>query len=393
MELTPEEEEILAGNHGEMLRKLMKLLVDLGNSYSADKLINIVSAHTVLNFGLNFCNAASRVLHEIAEAGLTVSVPTTADPIVVDFAEDLKQILGMFPLQDQMVQDLGRIGVRGFTCTPYFLDNRPNFGDHCAWSESSSVIYLNSVIGARSNREGGILDLASAITGKTPNYGLHLTENRKGQVLFRVHVDGWNEYDLSSIGLRIGEIAGTRIPVVEGIDGLTFDNLKNLGAASASTGAVALIHVVGLTPEAGTRDEAFQGDSPEEIIDIGQADLREVRDRYSTSWPDPAKNITIGCPHLSEAEVIEVLQKLEGKRVAPGKNLWICCCQGVKEAISGSPYNDLLVASGAKLATLCPMITPLPRPLTTNSGKSSFYFNCTYRSMDECIRIATEGDS
>jgi predicted aconitase len=108
------------------------------------------------------------------------------------FADALGGIPNLFVLQDQLITDLKKIGVRGFTCTPYFSDNRPNFGDHCAWSESSAVIYLNSVIGGRSNREGGIIDIASAITGKTPNYGLHLNEERKGQILFKIKFNDWD---------------------------------------------------------------------------------------------------------------------------------------------------------------------------------------------------------
>jgi predicted aconitase len=193
------------------------------------------------------------------------------------------------------------------------------------------------------------------------------------------------------LGLKIGEIAGIRIPVIEGLKTISTDELKNLGAASAATGAVALIHVIGTTPEAKTKEEAFHNDKPEEIIEIDRSDLKEVKEKYSTEWSDPPRTISIGCPQLNVEEVISILKKLEGKTVLPDRNLWICTCEDVKQAIQKSQYQAILKKSGAKLTTLCPMLTPLPRPFTTNSGKTCFYTNATYRSLDECLRIATEG--
>ena len=371
----------------------MKLIVTLGDSFGAEYLIEIVSAHTVLNFGLNFVNAAAGVLHQIAEAKLHVKVRTTADPIIdMDYQEKLKTIYPMFVLHKQMMDDLNKIGVRGYTCTPYMLDNVPNYGEHCAWSESSAVVYLNSVIGARSNREGGLVDLACAIIGKTSYSGLHLDENRKGQILIKIspEIDTENVLNLTSIGLKIGEIAGYKIPVIQGLENITNDNIKNLGAASAATGAVALIHVIGVTPEAKTKEEAFQGDTPQENVEIGLKDLEDVREKYSTSWKFDPKNISVGCPQLSMREVKEVLEKLKGKRINQEFNFWICTNENVKEEILNSELNEILRESGANLTTLCPTLTPLQRPLITNSAKACFYTNATYKSLDECIKIATE---
>ena len=140
MYLTKKEESILDGNEGEMLSKLMKFVVELGDSFGAEKLIEIVSCHTVLNIGLSFCRAAADVLHRMAEAGLKVKVPTTADPIPdMDYTKELESVYSLFELHDQMMEDLSKIGVQGFTCTPYYIENTPNFGEHCAWSESSAV--------------------------------------------------------------------------------------------------------------------------------------------------------------------------------------------------------------------------------------------------------------
>lgn len=392
--LSNEEESILTGEKGELLSKLMELIVKLGDSFGAEKLIDIVSAHTVLNFGVNFVNAAADVLHQMAEAGLKVKVRTTADPVIdMDYKEDLKSIIPIFQLHDQLMGDLAKLGVHGFTCTPYFLDNKPQYGEHCAWSESSAVIYLNSILGARSNREGGLLDLACAITGKTSYHGLHLTENRKGELLFKISsdIDCSDLFNLTSIGLRIGEIAGYKIPVIEGLKNISTDNIKNLGAATASTGAVALIHIVGITPEAKNINIAFQNDKPIETIEITKTDLEEVREKYNTEWSQPPASITIGCPHLSKEEVISVLKKLEGKEIIDGINFWICTNDRIKRSIKDSQYHKILTKSGAKLTSLCPLLTTLPRPLTTNSAKTCFYSNATYRDIDNCIKVATEG--
>jgi len=394
MYLNKEEEDILSGNKGEMLSKLMKLVVDLGDSFGAEKLIEIKSAHTVLNFGLNFVNAAASILHDIAKSGLKVNVRTTADPIIdMDYSEVLSIVYPMFTLHEQIMEDLNQIGIYGFTCTPYFIDNKPIYGEHCAWSESSAVIYLNSLLGARSNREGGLVDIACGVLGKTSYHGLHITENRKGDILFRLSadIDKNDLFNLTSLGLIIGEIAGSRIPVIQGLENVTDDNLKNLGAASASTGAVGLIHVIGKTPEATTLKDAFQNDKPDEIIDITMNDIREICEKYSTEWNVPPKNISIGCPQLSKEEVIEVINKLKGKKISPEINFWICCNKEIKNSIVNSEYGQILEDSGAYITHFCPLLTALPRPLTTNSAKTCFYSNATYRDIDECIKIATEG--
>ena len=394
MYLTKEEENILNGNEGEMLSKLMKFIVEIGDSFGAEKLIEIVSAHTVLNISLSFCSAAAEVLHRIADAGLKVKVRTTADPVLdMDYAIELESVYSLFGMHDQVMEDLAKIGVHGFTCTPYYIDNKPKFGEHCAWSESSAVIYLNSVLGGRSNREGGILDVACGILGKTPYHGLHITENRKGQILYKIgtDIDAEDLFNLTSIGLKIGETAGNKIPVIDGLSQISTDQLKNLGSASASTGAVALIHISSVTPEAKTIQEAFQNDKPEEVIEIEMNDLIEVREKYSTEWTQPPRNICIGCPQLSKEEAINVIKKLEGKKIVENLTFWICTIEDVKNFILNSEYKKILEASGAKITTICPTYMPPIKPTMTNSAKSCFYSPSSYRNMDECIRVATEG--
>ncbi len=388
--LTRDEEDILAGKRGDTLSKLLELLVRLGDSFGADRLLDIESAHTVLTFGFNFIASAADILRKSAEEGLKVKVPTTANPIVdMSYAEELKDVFGLFEYQERLVRDLGKIGVRSFTCTPYLGDNRPRFGEHCAWAESSAVVYLNSVLGARSNREGGIVDIASAITGKTPNHGMHLDENRKGQVLFEVELSEYSDFDLTLVGLLVGEVAGSRVPVIDGLSHISFDGVKNLGAASAATGAVSLIHIPGVTAEAKTLREAFQDGGPEQTVRIDRSFLEEMREKFSAEPQKAPQNIAVGCPHLSVQEALAVVAKLKDKTISQGVNFWICAAKEVIEEVQASKYADILEVSGAKMTTLCPVVSQLRPPLMTNSGKACFYAKASLRDLDVCIEYAT----
>jgi len=271
---------MLEGEHGEVLERSLRLLLRLGEIYNADRLIPVgsvqvagVSYKSIGDPGLEF-------LEDLAAKGARVRVPTTLNPpgmdlvdwkelgFPEDFAEKQLRIMDAFEKMGIMMTA---------TCTPYLVGNLPRFGEHIAWSESSAVSFANSVIGARTNREGGPSALAAALCGVTPNYGLHLEENRRPNFLVNVNTELKTNSDFGALGYHVGKIVKDKVPYFQGIKNADVDQLKTLGAAMAASGAVALYHVEGLTPEAKLMDT-----SGLETIDVGDRELREAYEKLNT---------------------------------------------------------------------------------------------------------------
>src|SRR5512136_1814439 len=250
MNLDPEEEKILAGEKGETRQKMLELLIALGKVFGAERLVRIRSAQVS---GASYKTIGEYGLAWLSSLDARAVVPAVLNPI--GMPRGRWQEMGIEPAfaarQQAVIAAYERLGViLECTCTPYYL-HETSFGDHLAWSESSAVSYANSVIGARTNREGGPGALAAALIGKTPCYGLHLKENRKPQVVIDVPTEtrNWTVADYGALGFHAGKLVGNRIPYFTGIRPER-DHLKALGAAMAATGAVALYHVDGVTPEA-----------------------------------------------------------------------------------------------------------------------------------------------
>ena len=284
MYLTQKEKEILRGSHGEALRIAMVIMKDIGEIYGAKRMIPITSAHidgcsysAVWDSGLEF-------VEKLAALGGQVSVPTTLNitsrdincwryfKIPEDFAEKC----------DRMEKAYYKLGcIPTWTCAPYQYGLTPSFGEHVAWAESNAVNYVNSVIGAKTNRYGDLVDICCALLGRVPEYGLHIKENRVATMVIKLCDIPPEAYDTSvyaALGYLVGELVGDRIPVIEGVPSLTtHEDLKALSAASASSGAVGLFHVAGITPEALTMEDALQGNKPSEVIHV---DLAMLKDAY-----------------------------------------------------------------------------------------------------------------
>ncbi len=255
--MTKEQEQMLSGAQGEIVERMFRLLVRLGDIYGADRMIPVgsvqvagVSYKSIGDPGLEF-------LEDIAKKSVKVKVPTTLNPAGMDL-EDWEE-LGFpedFAKKQLKIMDAFRkMGIMmTATCTPYLVGNLPRFGEHIAWSESSAVSFANSVIGARTNREGGPSALAAALCGVTPNYGLHLDEKRKPTVIVKVNAELKDNSDFGALGYHVGKLVKKGIPYFKGIKDADVDRLKALGAAMAASGAVALYHAEGLTPEAGFMD-------------------------------------------------------------------------------------------------------------------------------------------
>lgn len=372
MYLTKEQEQMLAGEQGEIIERMFRLLVRLGDIYGADRMIPVgsvqvagVSYKSIGDPGLEF-------LEDIAKKSVKVKVPTTLNPAGMDL-EDWAE-LGFpedFAKKQLKIMDAFRkMGIMmTATCTPYLVGNLPRFGEHIAWSESSAVSFANSVIGARTNREGGPSALAAALCGVTPNYGLHLDEKRKPTVIVKVNAELKDNSDFGALGYHVGKLVKKGIPYFKGIKDADVDRLKALGAAMAASGAVALYHVAGLTPEAG-----FMDTKGLETVDVGEKELKETYKTLNTG-KDP-DIVILGCPHASLKEIATLACKLEGKRLR--KPLWVCTSRVTKEAATRMGFTEIIEKAGGKVvADTCTVVSPIERmgykTTGVNSGKAANY--------------------
>lgn len=385
MELTREEEAILAGEFGETRRKMLEILVGLGTVFSADRLVPISSAQIA---GASYKTIGKWGLEWLRSLDARVAVPSVLNPIGMprDRWEELDIDREFAERQMAVINAYRRLGVKvECTCTPYYLAIT-NFGDHLAWSESSAVAYANSAIGARTNREGGPSALAAAIIGKTPYYGLHLVENRRPQLAFTVDAELATEaVHWGAIGNIAGKTAGNRIPFFSGIRP-NRDGLKALGAAMAATGAVALFHVRGITPE--TRVFSFDTKSMETV----HISREEVEELYMARDVDA---VALGCPHCSPEELLHIESLLAGRKTT--KPLFIFAARGVIEANQELVYR--IEKSGARVyADTCMVVSPaLERyaSIMVDSGKALAYVPnmcgaaARIGTLEECLAVAT----
>ncbi len=387
MQLDRDDEQILAGGQGETKQKMLELLVALGKVFGAERLVPIKSAQvsgasykTIGKYGLEWLNSLD------AKA----VVPAILNPIGMPRTrwQEMGVDAGFAGKQQAVVAAYERLGIAlECTCTPYYL-RETSFCDHLAWSESSAVSYANSVIGARTNREGGPGALAAALVGKTPCYGLHLGRNRKPQVVIDVQIAtrDWTVADYGALGFHAGKLVGNRIPYFTGIRP-DRDQLKALGAAMAATGAVALYHVDDVTPEA---RKNRSGIPDLETIPVERSEIAAVFREV------PVEAVALGCPHCSPEELGTLARLLSGKRVK--KTLYVFASQGVIDANRTSV--ETIEKSGAKVyADTCMVVSPVMeqyKGIMVNSGKALAYVPdmcggvARIGTTEECVQVATE---
>lgn len=366
MYLTKEEELVLVGEYGYALQKAMEILVALGEIYGADRLIPIKSAQVAGVSYKNIGDAGIEFLRDFADAGAKVSVYTTLNPAGIgddEFMEKQREVLELYRQMGIEVTS---------TCTPYYGANLPKFGDHLAWSESSAVSFANSILGARTNREGGPSSLAAAIVGKTPNYGLHLDENRKATVVVSVEAKVRTFADYAALGYHLGKALGNDVPYIKGIKPETTEYLKEMGAAMAASGSIALYHVEGETPE---YKDAITDRL--ETITVENSDIRAVKEQFADDWSE-IDMISIGCPHASIWEVKEVAELLRMRGRPLRIPLFITASRAVKALADSLGYTEIIERyNGRIIPDACFVVSPIKgwyRGIATNSGKSAFYF-------------------
>ena len=408
MELTDEERRILDGASGEPQRIALSVLLKLGEVYGADRMVEIASAHVVGSSYQIAGEAGIQIYSQLVEQGARVKVRTTSDPGSIDFARwrEFKTPADYAERQIKIAELLDQMGVvPTWTCTPYTTFNVPRFGEDLGWSESSAVIFANSVIGARTNRLAAYVDVCAALTGRVPRFGLHVPECRRGEVLFDLDPDlsaGFEDHFFPALGYLVGQVTGDRIPVIAGVGTATFDQLKAFGAASAASGSVALYHMVGITPEARTLGEALGGRTPVERVEVGRREIARTMEQMSTGQGGAVDVVGVGCPHASIDQMRRYATLLRGKRVHTGVQLWICTNTVVEEMARKMGYLETIEQAGAKLMVgTCHNDCPLGawgfRRLATDSGKFAYYTpttvgtECVFASTEACIEAAITG--
>jgi predicted aconitase len=395
MQLTLEEQDMLAGMQGQATQKAMQILVALGKIYGAERTVPVTSVQVAGVSYDNLGEAGLQFLAEMADGGGRARVLTTLNPagmdrenwrtlgIPAEFAEKQLQVLEAF----------SRMGVNTTcTCTPYLSGNLPGQGDHLAWSESSAVCYANAVLGARTNREGGPSALAAALTGRTPEYGMHLTHHRAPAIVFQVEPQLRENCDFGALGKVIGEKieASKAIPYISGVSSASLENLKSFCASLATFGGVAHFHMAGITPEA---DQTL---IPGKTVTITQAELGEAIQSLNDAAIDQVDFISLGCPHLSLPEIAQIASLLEGKKVK--KEFWVTTARPIKQIADRMGYTQIIEEAGAKFAAdTCCVVAPIRdrfNAMATDSAKACYYayaknkFKTVFLPFDEVVRLA-----
>ena len=393
----------------------MRLVVRAAELLEAERLIPITRAH--VDSCLYHGEATIDFVERLADGGARVSVPTSLNVGALDLlhpelwhgdpatAERGRLLMGHY-------RSLGCVPT--YTCAPYQLPfARPGLGEQVAWAESNAIVFCNSVLGARTERYGDFTDIACAIAGRVPDAGLHRADARRASLLLRVSSDVPtalldDDALYPVLGIVLGRRAGSRVAVLDGLPpGLSEDRLKAIGAAAASSGAVAMFHAVGSTPEAPTLEAALHGRAPEETALIGLAELRAARDELTTvaggAPPGtPIGTVSLGTPHASLAELRAVERALAGARPAPGVELLVSTARHLLADAEEEGLARRLRALGVDLLVdtcsyIAPVLRPSRLPAMTDSGKWAFYapgnlgVAVVFGSLRECVRSAIEG--
>ena len=408
VELSEYERSALAGNQGVARKTAMSVIVRMAKFYGALRLLEISSAH--IDSSVYFGAAGLEFAERLAESGGQVAVPSTTNVSALD--EHHWQAWSVSPewaaqARRQMAA-YQKMGCRPtFTCAPYQVELTPQLGQQIAWGESSAIVFANSVLGARTERYPDLMDICAAITARVPEAGLHLSANRAGQLILDLADIPETLQAQSSfypvLGSLMGRLAGQRIPVINHLQAQPGeDDLKALGAASASTGAVALFHIVGLTPEAPTLEMACQGRTDVPTIRITMNALRSAWRMLTKATSAELDLVILGSPHFSLAEFRQLAPLVEGRRAHPNVKFLITSSRTMTMLAEQAGILDTLHAFGAQLTVdtcilVSPMLPPNIKRLMTNSAKYAYYApgmlntEITFGSLEDCVESAIAG--
>jgi predicted aconitase len=408
VELSDRDRAMLDGGLGPAAQLAMSILVRMADVYGAPSLMDISQAH--IDSTIYLGDATLEFAERLASLGARVAVPTSLNVSGVD--ECGWQQWAVSPewaakAARQMLAYERMGAVPTWTCAPYQTTMRPVFGQQIAWGESNAIAFANSVIGARTERYPDLLDICCAITGRVPAVGLHLSENRAGQLLLRL--DGVparlqaDDQFFAVLGHLVGKLAEDLIPVIDGVTVTpSEDELKAFAAAAASSGRVALFHIVGVTPEAPTLDAAFQSRQPDRILPISVADLRAARAELTTADGRDLDMVILGSPHFSLAEFARLAPLVTGKRVHSRVRFLVTSSRFMKDEAQRAGVLAPIVAFGADITLdtcilASPMLPPEIKTLMTNSAKYAYYApsllntRVTFGSLADCVASAVAG--
>ena len=422
MQLTAEQQAILNGEKGETMAKVMKTMVMYGDAFEAEKLVPITSEynHLVTSFGLKVMAPVYDLMQQLLDAGVMSGQKFSVDPRPIDKnvpANLLQNIVFsklMYSKQESYEEQLKKLGLMNddaFTCTCYMdeVGNKPKKGDVLSWAESSAVVYANSVLGARCNRNSGIIDIMGSIVGYVPYFGLLTDEGRKATWVVKIETTKKPEAQLlgSAIGMKVME----DVPYITGLDkwlGTELSDaactyLKDFGAATASNGAVGLYHIENLTPEAVEHGKDLIVEGAKEYI-IDDAELEKVKNTYPVIWKNPdaePKLCFMGCPHMSLEQLKSWTEKVEGALKEYGNKKVVIptvftAAPKVLEEFNKTSYAERLKATGVITSYICPLMymnNPLCKkvPVITSSNKLRTYTTARYYTDDEILVAITKG--
>jgi len=398
MYLTKEEERMCKGELGKGMQEAINLLIAIGDAYDAEKMIPIGRAHAASSGQ----EGDLYFVELLADGGARCRVPTSTNPVYdIPFFHRLFEIPKFeAEVARKVMEAYRRVGaILSWSCIPYVAENIPLFGETVAFSESSATPYVNSVIGARTNREAAQSALAAGVIGKTPEYGLHFKENRKGTHLVRVEATLKDEFDYTLLGYHIGKRVGYGIPVLTGISRQpNTEELINFCAMSNVPGAISMFYMPGFTVEASTVEEAFQGDVPKDKISVTDHDLKQVyRELQTTSGK--VDFVMLGCPHYTLKQVEEVARLLQGKKIHAGVSFWVCTSATTKTLAEKTGYVDVIEKAGGHVIVDTCIDEPCWAIYTdkvgmTDSPKCAYYRRfkeARVGRLEECVETAVKG--
>jgi predicted aconitase len=410
VELTSEQRAILDGARGDYLAQCMRWLVEWGEVMDARRLVPVDNTHVLLPVPNRMARGASPETIERYMADLWQACSHRTHPRCTCTVHTLFVTLDDLdlpendPEQVRMQKDLTRMATEAgfiptFTCAPYLVGNVPLKGEVCAWTESSAVVYANSILGARTTRHGTESAIAASLLGLVPEFGVLLDDNRKGTLLIEVTACLENPTDWGALGYFGGRLAGLGIPVFDGARRPTQAEAKQLCAALASSGGVTMCHIAGVTPEAPTLEAAFHGQVPAHAIAFDDQALQETYASLRTQTGDEIDAAILGCPHASLHEIAQIAALLQGRRVADGVRLWVSTARGTKRSAEAMGYAAIIEAAGGiVLSDTCPtnLRVPAARIVTPGFKQAHYARGMTGAEVivadtDSCIRAAVSG--